>query len=288
MQKLYGVLGWPVAHSASPAMMNAAFAASGVDGVYLAFAVPKTHLQSALDGLWALGAGGVNITIPHKLGAYQWAAEHTDEAKLAGAVNTLRFPAEVPDSSEAMAAAGTIGHNTDVSGWWTSLQAALRKPPRRVVILGAGGAARAALAGLALYAKTAEVLVAARDERKAAATVESFQEYISVKPIAWAKREDAIAEADVIVNATPIGMWPNDEASPIDDEGCLQRGQVVQDMVYRPLATRLLQQAARRQAVRVDGLEMLVHQGAAAFEFWTGKTAPVSVMRSAAREFLGL
>ncbi|WP_067923034.1 shikimate dehydrogenase [Alicyclobacillus shizuokensis] len=286
MKRVYGLLGWPVAHSASPAMMNAAFAELGIDAVYLAFAVPPANLQAALDGLLALGAGGVNITIPHKLGAYQWAPRHSDEARLAGAVNTLRL--HPYSDGEDPEAADVMGHNTDVAGWWTSLRTALPRMPKRVVILGAGGAARAALAGLALYAPTAEVGLAARNLEKAAETAASFQEYISVNLVSWREREQAVAAADVVVNATPMGMWPQDDTSPIDDETCLHPGQVVQDMVYRPLETRLLQQAARRGAERVDGLDMLVRQGVEALEFWLGVSAPVEVMRQAARASLGL
>ncbi|WP_067930984.1 shikimate dehydrogenase [Alicyclobacillus kakegawensis] len=286
MKKLYGLLGWPVAHSVSPAMMNAAFAELGIDAVYLAFAVPPADLRAALDGLLALGAGGVNITIPHKLGAYQWAPRHSDEARLAGAVNTLRLRPR--SDADDPAAPEVIGHNTDVAGWWTSLRTVLPHAPKRVVILGAGGAARAALAGLALYAQSAEVVLTARNPQKAAETAASFQEYISVSLLPWREREQAVAAADLVVNATPMGMWPHDDVSPIDDETCLHPGQVVQDMVYRPLQTRLLRQAARRGAKRVDGLDMLVRQGAEAFEFWLGVSAPVDVMRQAARASLGL
>jgi shikimate dehydrogenase len=302
MSTLFGLLGWPVAHSASPAMMNAAFAATGIDGVYVAFAVPHARLDTALAGLEALGAGGVNVTIPHKQRAFRWVQTLTRQARLAGAVNTIRFAPSDGDGNEAVngslvnvelgdegaPAVGVVGHNTDVEGWWTSLTPHLTKPPERVVIFGAGGAARAALAGLALHAPSAQVSLIAREPIKAAGTADAFAAYIRVRTVPWEERHAAVAEADLVVNATPIGMWPKEDQSPLFDTACLHSGQVVQDMVYRPLETLLLRQAAERGATVVDGLAMLVNQGAAAFTFWTGREAPVAVMREAALAHLRL
>ncbi len=277
MERLYGLLGWPVGHSVSPAMMAAAFQVRGIDGHYLPFAVPAEQVQTALAGLAALGAGGVNVTIPHKRTVYQLVDERTVEAELAGAVNTVRFDEN----------GRTIGHNTDIVGWWNGLKPHLPERLRRVCILGAGGAARAAVAALAHYAPGCEVVICARDRNQREALAAQAAKSLRSSAVDWSERQTAIAAAELVTNATSIGMWPREGESPVSDGSCFSPGQVVQDMVYRPRQTQLLQAAARQGAITVDGLYMLVGQGAAAFEFWTGETAPIDEMMEAAERALG-
>lgn len=272
MEKLYGLLGWPVSHSVSPAMMNAAFAACDVGARYLPFAVSPAHVGDALRGLCGLGAGGVNVTIPHKQAVCQLVDTLTAEARLAGAVNTVRFE---PDGS-------MTGHNTDISGWWQSVSTALVRPPATACILGAGGAARAVLAALSLYASSCKVSVCARNEPQLAALAENENPDLALTVVPWVHRHEAVASAQLVVNATSLGMWPHEQTCPLDDLGCLAAGQVVQDMVYRPRQTHLLSAAAAHGANTVEGLRMLVLQGAAAFTFWTLRDAPIAVMEQAA------
>lgn len=275
MERLFGLLGWPVGHSVSPAMMEAAFRTCGIAGRYLPFAVPEGNVQTALAGLSALGAGGVNVTIPHKRTVFQLMDEQTVEARLAGAVNTVRFEAD----------GRMVGHNTDIVGWWHAIEPHFPEGIDTACILGAGGAARAALAALTRYAPGCSVVICARSrEQREALAAEASK--LDCRPVDWADRHEAIAGAQLISNATSIGMWPNDADSPVADEGCFGSSQVVQDMVYRPRQTRLLKAAAARGAKTVDGLLMLVGQGAAAFEFWMNEPAPVDVMMQAAESAL--
>ncbi|MDQ0190505.1 shikimate dehydrogenase [Alicyclobacillus cycloheptanicus] len=273
----FGVIGYPVEHSVSPAMMNAAFRALSLDAVYLAFPVPAAALQDAVLGLRALGASGVNITIPHKQSVIPFVSEQSPEAKLAGAVNTLAFHKNgVP----------LYAHNTDVEGWWRSVEPALQPGWQRAAVIGAGGAARAVLAALALNAPTCQVTVVGRDRQKTAVLAADFAARLDIVPAAWEQRAAVIDASDLVVNATSVGMWPHVDACPVDTDGGFHPGQVVQDMVYAPLRTRWLEMAAGRGAATVDGLGMLVGQGAAAFQLWTGQEAPVSVMRRAAMDAL--
>lgn len=274
---LYGVIGWPVGHSASPAMMNAAFADMGIDAYYGAFPVQPQQLATAIAGIRALGLRGVNVTIPHKQAVLPFVHTLTEAAQLAGAVNTLRFDTET----------GNIdGHNTDIEGWWFSIKDAIRPNQRRVVVLGGGGAARAILVALSLYAPDLQVSLVTRRAEQAAEFQAAFATRISLSGVAWDQRHEAVADADVVINTTPIGMWPNPGASPLADATCLHSGQVVQDIVYRPLQTLLLQQAVDAGAQALDGLWMLVYQGAAALQFWLREAAPPDSMRIAALAFL--
>lgn len=271
MERLYGLLGWPVGHSVSPAMMEAAFRTCDVKGRYLPFAVPADKVDTALRGLAALGAGGVNVTIPHKRTVYSLVDDLTDEAASAGAVNTVRFESD----------GRIIGHNTDIVGWWRGIEPYFPHGVQTACILGSGGAARAALAALSRYAPGCSVAVCARnrDQREALAAAASD---LDCRPVDWADRHEVIASAELISNATSIGMWPDAADCPVADRSCFHAAQVVQDMVYRPRQTEFLNAATEQGAKTVDGLLMLVGQGVAAFEFWTGEQAPVEVMTRAA------
>jgi shikimate dehydrogenase len=275
--RLFGLLGWPVGHSVSPAMMNAAFSKVGLDAVYVPFAVPPERFEAAVNGLLALQAVGVNVTIPHKQRAFQLAVDKTPEAAMAKAVNTLRF-----HSNEGVIS----GHNTDVGGWWASVRAYAESGPARVTLLGAGGAARAVVTALALHRPQVQLAIVARDRERVNLMVADFANDIHITFVPWEKRHDAIADSDWVVNSTPVGMHPNKDASPVEDPGCFQAGQLVQDLIYRPSPTRLLQMAADKGCTVQDGLAMLVGQGAEAFRWWTGMEPPVETMRRSALEAL--
>ncbi len=276
MQEIYGLIGYPVGHSLSPVMMNTAFKVTNMDARYFAFPIDPVDLTTALDGMRVLGFRGINVTIPHKEAVYGALRHVSAEAGLAKAVNTL-----VPEN-------GTwTGHNTDVEGWWSSFDEGARPRPGSVVtVLGAGGAARAVLAGLSMHVPGVQVVLSARRPNQAQQLQEEFQSHLEIRVGDWQDRHNEVERSDFIVHTTPIGMWPNIEDSVLCDERCLHAGQVVQDLVYRPLVTKLLEQAARRGAQVVDGARMLVGQGARAFELWTGRTAPVADMRKAVLEQL--
>ncbi|QQE77362.1 shikimate dehydrogenase [Alicyclobacillus sp. SO9] len=276
--KLFGLLGWPVGHSASPVMMAAAFKALQLDAVYLPFPLAPDRFEVGLNGLAALGAVGVNVTIPHKQAAWKSVSEVSQAAALAKAVNTIRFET---DSNVR------IGHNTDVEGWWQSVHPHLQDPISEVVLFGSGGAARAVLAALSIHQPQVKVYVLARNPQSAQALSQDFCKTIEVTPKSWDDRERWVAQSSLVVNATSVGMWPNSHQSVLPDgTQAFHSGQVVQDAVYRPRKTRFLQQAEKMGAQTVDGLHMLVGQGAAALEYWLRSPAPADVMMAAAKSFL--
>lgn len=277
-QAVYGLIGWPVGHSASPAMMNAAFQEMGEPAVYGLFPVQPSRIEAAMAGLAALSIRGVNVTIPHKQAVLPWLSDVSDEARFAGAVNTISVDADSGRMS---------GHNTDVSGWWKSVSDAQKTPWEAAIVLGAGGAARAIAAALALYSPATRLRIAARNVQKAEEIASGFRDKIAIEAVPWEKRCAAIEQAELVVQATPVGMWPRDGESPVENAGCFHSGQVVQDIVYRPLETAFLKLAASQGAKTLDGLNMLVHQGAAAIQFWMKRQAPVEVMRTQALAAVG-
>jgi shikimate dehydrogenase len=261
--RVAGVIGSPVRHSLSPALHNAAFQALGLDWVYVAFEVAPGTVPEALAGMKAFGLGGLNVTMPHKDAAFA-AVDHLDAPAAAlRTVNTI-----VPSAD------GTLtGYTTDGDGFVDSLRAAGVDPgDQRVALIGAGGAARSVADGLA-RAGASEVVVVNRSAQRALACAALAGGVGRVGSV------QDISAADIVVNATSIGM--GDDALPFDATH-LRRGQVVADLVYHPLETQLLAAARAAGATPVDGLGMLVHQAARAFELWTGVHPPTDIMRSAA------
>lgn len=264
---LAAVIGWPVEHSRSPAIHNAAAQAVGVDLVYVALAVRPGQGAAAAAAMRTLGVRGMSVTMPHKADVIAALDELTPQAETLGAVN------HITNTDGHLA-----GNNTDGPGFVLGLQrdAAVDVSEKRVGVFGAGGAARAVVAGCA--DSGADVVVVARDPTKAAKAA-------SVAPgRATADTIDAFGECDVVVNATPIGMagFKADVSVPFD-VSALKDGTVVVDIVYKPLETPLLTAARTRGLPTVDGLSMLVGQAAAQFESWTGVEAPYDAMRAAAR-----
>ena len=270
------VLGWPVAHSLSPVMHNAALAAMGLDLAYLALPVPPDRLRDVVEALGTVGFLGANVTVPHKQAVMDCCDRLTSEAEAIGAVNTLRW-----DDDGALE-----GHNTDAIGLERALDEvdAGRGP---AVLLGTGGAARAAI--VALVRRGADVLVVGR-RPEAAAELADLGRSVAGTEVASAGLDDAtvgewVAAADLVVNATPLGMGR--EALP-DAFMHLEAGQTAYDLVYAPPDTPFLQAASASGAAAHHGLSMLVHQAAAALEHWVGVEVPVELMRGAAEDAPGL
>lgn len=258
-----GIIGWPVSHSLSPAMHNAAFAACGLNWAYLAFAVEAARVPEAVAGLAAVGCGGLNVTIPHKQAVMEHCSSVSEAAAAIGAANTL-----IPDGM-----GGFRADNTDAEGFQRALDAAVPEDVAAgvVLLIGAGGAARAV--AYAVRSRGGRLLVSNRSPEKAA-------ELGWVVPFDPTALNAAASEATLVVNATSLGMGSDEVPSQLPLAG-LGPNQVVNDLVYRPGGTPWSAAAAARGARTVDGLGMLLHQGAAAFERWTGRPAPVDVMREA-------
>jgi shikimate dehydrogenase len=257
-----GVIGAPVGHSLSPALHNAAFEALGLDWTYVAFEVAPGDAGRALDGMRALGLRGLSVTMPHKEDVARLVDERSDDANALGAVNCV-----VPRDGRL------VGENTDGPGFLDALRDASFDPSgTRCVVIGAGGAARAVVLALA-RAGAAQVGVANRTSSRGEAAA------ALAGPAGRAVSLGAVRGADLVVNATPIGMV--DDALPLDP-GLLGAGQLVTDLVYHPTVTPLLAAAAAQGASTLNGLGMLVHQAARAFELWTGERPPIGVMQAAA------
>jgi shikimate dehydrogenase len=252
LSTLAGVLGFPVRHSRSPAMMNVAFAELGLDWRYLGLPVPPARFAETVRALPASGYRAANVTIPHKLAARELADELSDAARAIGAVNTLTLGED-----------GRIaGDNTDAGG----LLDALGEPlPETALVLGAGGAARAA--AWALAGAGVDVTVWNRTPGRAAALAKELG-------VGAAERPGA---ADLLVNATSVGLGPEDSLAGLP----LVDARVVVELVYGDVPTPLARWAGERGARLVDGLEVLVHQGARSLALWTGREAPVETMRRA-------
>lgn len=256
-------------HSLSPAIHNAAFAAAGLDWVYVAFEVPDGGAPGAVEAMRALGLGGMSVTMPHKAAVVPALDRCEGAAAVLGVVNCI-----VPDGG------ALVGHNTDGEGFLRGLRADFDLDPSgaRCAVLGAGGAARAVVLALA-EAGADHIDVVGRDRVRAEACADLAP---SVARVAGA---DVVADADLVVNATPVGMGePADRGLTPVPGSALSEGQVVADLVYHPAETALMRAAAATGARTSNGLSMLVHQAAVAFELWTGAQAPVEAMARAASE----
>ncbi|WP_436923121.1 shikimate dehydrogenase [Halosimplex amylolyticum] len=263
---VYGLIGNPVGHSLSPPMHEAGYEALGLDARYVTFEPPKDGAAAAVEGADDLGVAGLNVTIPFKQDVLA-AVEPDSLARRIGAVNTVDFSGADP-----------TGHNTDAVGATRALRAHDVALSGTAVVVGAGGAGRAVAFGLA--DEGMEVRVANRTESKAHELADDVPEATGHGLDALG---DLLADADVLVNATSVGM--EEDATPVPAEA-LHSDLGVLDAVYRPLETRLLRDAERAGATTVDGAWMLLYQGVEAFERWTGREAPVDEMNEALRSRL--
>lgn len=276
-----GVIGHPIKHSISPVFQQAAFDELDIPARYERFEVSPAELSVFMESVRSEEWLGVNVTIPHKREVVRLVDRLSPEAERIGAVNTV-----VNQGGELM------GHNTDASGFLRALsESDYRVQGQRVVVLGAGGSARAVVAGLCQAGANAVALSGRSTERALAlaSDLHGWSRGTSLSALGWDSGDlrIAIAGASLLVNTTPIGMAGGDapDRSPIPKE-MLHDRLTVFDLVYNPVRTRLLQYASRRCARVVSGLDMLVHQGAESFEMWTGVPAPVEVMKAKAREAL--
>ncbi|MBN2809337.1 MAG: shikimate dehydrogenase [Deltaproteobacteria bacterium] len=256
---LYGVIGNPIAHSLSPVMHNAAFKELDLEAYFTAFQV--ADLKAALTGVRALGIAGLSVTLPHK-------------------TEIIPYLDWVDASAQAIAAVNTVvnrqgqlcGYNTDATGALAALQAKVTLAGRRVLVVGAGGAARALVYGLVKAG--AQVAIVNRTPVRGLALAEAF----AVQYLNFSESKDF--EAEILVNTTSLGMTPASDQLAVP-EALLVSPRVVMDIVYNPLHTRLLAAAQAKGAQIIDGLEMFIGQGALQFTLWTGQTAPLAVMRQA-------
>lgn len=273
--QIVGLIGWPVSHSVSPPMHNSAFAALDMDWRYIPLPVPPDRVGQAVAGLAALGLVGTNVTVPHKQAVIPHLHQLTQAAQAIGAVNTIRVEA-----------GGSLhGDNTDARGFIADLADHDIFPyGQQVLVLGAGGSARAVVYGLA-EAGAARITVLNRTQDRAAALVQALAPFFPACQISAAAFPAALAssaaQAGLIVNCTSLGMSPHVDGLPWEDDIPFRQDQVVYDLVYNPSVTRLVAKARHNGAKAISGKGMLVWQGALAFTWWTGMHPPIDVMKAA-------
>jgi len=277
--KLCGLIGDPVEHTMSPVMHNAAFSEIGLDFLYVPFRVKKEVLGKAIDGMKALNIRGLNVTIPHKVDVIRFLDEIDSLAEKIGAVNTI-----VNDDGVLK------GYNTDGFGFLEALlEKGIDPAGKDVSILGAGGASRAI--SFTLAERGANLVILNRllelDWAKELAGMISkvFNREVEALELNRENLAGALDKADILVNATSVGMTPDIDQTPVDAH-LLKPSKFVFDIVYNPIKTKLLREAEEAGAKTIGGLDMLVWQGALAFEKWTGQKAPVELMRQEAIKVL--
>jgi shikimate dehydrogenase len=262
--KIYGVLGNPIGHSLSPVMHNAAFKASDVNALYVAF--ESSDLRGSIDGMRALGICGVSVTIPFKTSVITHLDALDPLAEKIGAVNTI-----VNENGWLK------GYNTDGLGAMKALQSKMNFEGQKCALVGAGGAAR----GIGFMAREMgmELLVANRSEDRGLALADFLEcPFIPLERIRKIR-------ANVLIQTTPVGMFPHEDASPVPDD-VFRKEMVVMDTIYNPLETQLLRSASAHGCVTISGLEMFIQQGAEQFRLWTGIKPPMDVMRAVVTNIL--
>lgn len=272
--KRFGVIGHPIAHSLSPLLHNTAFELLGLECRYESFDVEPASLQRAVRDLLSQGFAGLNVTIPHKEKVVELVDDLSEEARFLGAVNTLSS-----DGNRLR------GDNTDVYGFAATLQPYTGEiRDHAVLLIGAGGSARAIVYALVDQFGPAEIVIANRSSERAAELVRDLHPHAkgaTLRSIAAEARDidGVIAQASLIVNATPLGMSPAVAQSPVSAQTKFQPGQIVMDTIYTPLETTLLGRARTCGARTISGLEMFLHQGARSFEIWLDSRMPLDRLR---------
>ncbi len=278
--KICGVIGDPIEHTMSPVMHNAAFKKLGLDYIYIPFRVRAEELAQAVEGIRALNIRGLNVTIPHKVAILSMLDGLDPVAEKIGAVNTI-----VNNDGNLR------GYNTDASGFLRALlEQGVEPEGKHIVILGAGGASRAI--SYILAERGAHLTILNRQleldwaEALAELISEDFEMEVRVLELGFENLAAALAGADILINATSVGMSPNSEETPVPAQ-LLKPELVVFDIVYNPIRTRLLKEAEAAGARTIVGVDMLAWQGALAFEKWTEQPAPFDLMRKKAIKALG-
>jgi shikimate dehydrogenase len=272
--RVLGVMGYPIKHSLSPQMHSVAIRHMGLDYCYVPFLVHPHDLHGAVKAIVHLGIVGVNVTIPHKTTVIPYLDELSLEAQLLGAVNTICNRDGI-----------LYGDNTDGKGFIMSLQRDAHTEPgdKKILILGAGGAARGVGITLACH-RPAQVVVAARRLEQALQLVNDMRQvdpkgtYI-VSTLGHGDLEKHICDASILINATPVGMYPNDSQPLLIDEALLHSDLLVCDLVYNPPETALLRAAKRAGARILNGVGMLAYQGGISLQLWTGQEPPFELMK---------
>lgn len=280
--KIIGIIGHPIKQSYSPFIHNVAIELKKLDYVYLPFDIPPSNLKSALRGMTALNIKGFNVTIPHKESAIQYMNSVSEEVSMIGSINTI-----VNDQGKL------IGHNTDAYGIFETLLPFKDDiSGNQVCVIGAGGSARAVIYTLIRHFKPKRLFIVNRNERRAENLKDYFSEKMKFSPIKTKElipptAFEVMRDSKLVINATPVGMHPNESDSITTSTDVFTKGQIVFDLVYNPQKTLLIKTAIRSGAKTINGLSMLVNQAAKSFELWTGINFPKEDVQKSLQLYLG-
>jgi shikimate dehydrogenase len=269
---VFGIIGDPVEHSLSPGMHNAAFKSVGLDHIYVPFNVKPEELEDAINGARAMGIRGLNVTIPHKTEVIKYLDYLDIAAGLISAVNTIEFGEN-----------GAIGHNTDGIGAIRAIEEVISVKKKKIMVLGAGGAARAISFQLLLN-EAESLVISNRTIEKAQELkddlIEKLDHEVTVTDLGTDLARE-LEDTDILINTTPIGMYPNINHKPLVTSDMMHKELIVNDIVYNPLKTGLIKEAEKAGAKTISGIKMLMYQGIESFRIWTGIEPPVEVFQSA-------
>ena len=269
---VFGIIGDPVEHSLSPGMHNAAFKSVGLDHIYVPFNVKTEELEDAINGARAMGIRGLNVTIPHKTEVIKYLDYLDIAAGLISAVNTIEFGEN-----------GAIGHNTDGIGAIRAIEEVVPVKGKKIMVLGAGGAARAISFQLLLN-EAESLVISNRTIEKAHELRDDLNEKLDHEVTVTDLGNDLARElkdTDILINTTPIGMYPNINHKPLVTADIMHKELIVNDIVYNPLKTGLIKEAEKAGAKTISGIKMLMYQGIESFRIWTAIEPPVEVFQSA-------
>ena len=272
-----GIIGYPLEHTLSPIMHTAALQHLNINGEYKAYEIKEEELEKRISEFKKQNFKGLNVTIPYKKKIIPFLDEMSDNAKLSGAVNTITF----------LEGGKLRGNNTDVTGFWESIPEQIRKnlTGKKITVLGCGGSSDAVVTAILNNASPGEIVICGRDKNKL--SLKKPHQNVSISLI----RDVDLSTADVLINTTPVGMSPNINNSPvsIDQLKKMPEGSLVYDIIYNPSETKLLKDAKSLGLNALNGVEMLVRQGAASLNIWLDKNvAPVQIMRDAVMDSLEL
>lgn len=264
-----GIIGCPVEHSLSPVMQNAALLKAGLDYAYIAMPVQPENLSKAVEGILALGFRGFNVTIPHKVKIMPFLDTLDENAKMIGAVNTV-----------VIEQGKLAGYNTDSIGFIVALKKQnFVIEHKKAALLGAGGAARAIIWGL-ISNKIQQIVIGVRNIEKVKPLVEEFKSFIDIQLFHWEDPvfQKKLGSVDLLINTTPLGMYPKIDESPVVNWQYIKKDTFVYDIIYTPQETKFLAAAKKHGNPTLNGEQMLVEQGVAAFELWTKQTPDTHIM----------
>jgi shikimate dehydrogenase len=268
--KITGLIGDPVEHTLSPHMHNAGFSHFQLDYVYVPFQVKRENLEEAVKGALYLNIKGLNVTIPHKIEVMNYLDEIDETARLIGAVNTINFGEIVK------------GYNTDGLGAVRAIEEKTKIKDKKIIVLGAGGASRA-ISFQSILSGAGEIVIANRTREKALELIQNLRRLNGpVKAVGLGQDlQEELTDADILINTTPIGMYPNIDQKPLVTAKMMPTDLIVNDVIYNPMETGLLKEAEKAGAQTISGLKMLIYQGIESFKIWTGREPPLGVFEEA-------